>query len=60
MIFVKEKLNDDIIQQIWKKFYMPGLSELTVVSLEDIDDRVRDIVTSKYGNKIVLRENLFN
>ena len=58
MIFVKEIINCDDIQEIWKKYYTPGLSELTIISTQKIDEDIKSFVSSNYKGKIVLKENL--
>jgi hypothetical protein len=58
MIYIKKIVNRDDVQQIWKKYYTLGLSELTIISIQKINDDVKSFVSSNYNGKIIVRENL--
>ena len=58
MILVKEELDKNGVQEIWKKYNTCGLSGLTIISSHKIDENIKSHVASNYENKIILKENL--
>jgi len=58
MVFTKDKLDTEVIQQIWKAYYIPGLIKITIVTTQKIDEKVKSFISSEYNGKIMLKERL--
>jgi len=58
MIFMPKITSVETIQKIWKKYYTPGLSELTIISGEDFPHNVKSFVESNYQKKIKLKKQI--
>jgi hypothetical protein len=58
IIYTKENLNKDIIKQIWDSYFIMGLSNITIISNQEIEDEIKTFVTSEYGGKISFKENI--
>ncbi len=57
LIFVSKKLDRNIVQQIWKKYNIRGISRLTLITTEKVDEKLKTYILSNFKNKISVIEN---
>ena len=60
LIVTQQTLTIEKIDSIWKHFFTPGLSNLSIFSPHSIPDTARDGVQSKYKDDILLFDSLEN